>query len=116
VTIDRGALELSNSAAAGTGAITFAVGAAPTLKLDAGVDAGNAIVGFAAGDAVDFAGAGAATFAAPAFGGAIDMSSAGSDEARLESGATLGATINGFGTGDSVDFEAVNYASGDTVS
>jgi autotransporter-associated beta strand protein len=116
VTIDQGALELSNNAAAGTGAITFTVGAAPTLELDAGVDATNAIVGFAAGDTIDFLGAGAATLAAPAFGGTIDMSSTGGDEAHLKSGALLGATVNGFGSGDSVDFEAVKYAATDRAS
>jgi autotransporter-associated beta strand protein len=116
VTLDKGVLELAQSAAAGSGGITFATGADATLEVDNSVFAPNSISGFAAGDAVKFLGDGSATLAAPATGGLIDMSSSGNDEAFLKSGARLGVKINGFGSGDKVDFEAVKYASSDTVA
>ena len=104
MTIDEGTLELSNSAAAGSGKITFATGANATLELDSGVFAPNPISGFATGDALIFIGAGSATLAGPASGGEIDFSPSAVDYARLKSGSRLGATINGFTTGDEVDF------------
>jgi hypothetical protein len=116
VTIDKGALELGKSAAAGSGRITFAPGAGATLKVDNGVFAVNPVAGFAQGDTVAFLGAGSAALAGRSFGGVIDMSSSGGDEAGLLSGNTLGVTISGFGSGDKVDFDAVGYASTDRVA
>ena len=115
VTIDEGTLELSNSAAAGSGGITFATGADATIELDSGVFAPNPISGFATGDALRFIGAGSATLAGPASGGEIDFSPSAVDYARLKSGSKLGATISGLTTGDAVDFEAVKYASTDKL-
>jgi hypothetical protein len=116
VTIDKGALELANSAAAGSGKITFATGAGATLKVNNGVFAVNPIAGFAKGDTVEFLGNGSAALAGPSSGGAIDMSWIGGDEAGLLSGNTLGATISDFGSDDTVDFDAVNFASTDRVA
>jgi len=115
VTIDEGTLELSNSAAAGSGDITFATGANGTLELSDGVFAPNPIAGFTTGDTLDFIGAGSATLAGPASGGEIDFFANAVDYARLKSGSKLGATINGFTTGDAVDFEKVSYASTDKL-
>jgi autotransporter-associated beta strand protein len=116
VTIDKGALELANSAAAGSGKISFATGAGATLKVNNGVFAVNPIAGFAKGDTVEFLGNGSAALASPSSGGAIDMSPSGGDEAGLLSGIALGATISGFGSDDTVDFDAVGYASTDRVT
>ncbi len=108
VTIDKGALELGKSAAAGSGGITFAAGADASLDLNAGVYLPNVILGFATGDTLKFAGDGSATLAAPASGGAIDMTSSSAGEyVRLKSGTKLGVLISGFTSGDSVDFDAV---------
>ena len=115
VTIDKGTLELSNSAAAGSGRITFAKSAVATLEINDAF-AANPIVGFAAGDAIEFASAGSATLAAPGGGGEIDFSPSAVDYMTLNTGSTLGATIANFGAGDEVDFRAVKYASKDTVS
>ena len=115
VTIDEGALELSNSAAAGSGEIAFAAAANATLELADGVFARNPIAGFGTGDALLFIGAGSATLTGPASGGEIDFSPSAVDYARLKSGSKLGATINNFGVGDEVDFEAVKHASTDKL-
>jgi autotransporter-associated beta strand protein len=116
VTVDKGTLELSNSAAAGSGAITIAKGANAIIEMDDDAFAPNPIAGFATGDAITFVGAGSATLAAPAGGGAIDFAPTAVDYALLESGATLGARIANFGIGDAVEFEAVKYSSSDKVS
>jgi autotransporter-associated beta strand protein len=113
VKIDEGTLELSNSAAAGSGTITFAPGANATIELDSGAFAPNPIAGFATGDALRFIGAGSATLAGPASGGEIDFFANAVDYVRLKTGSKLGATISGFATGDAVDFENVLYASTD---
>ena len=116
VTIDNGTLELSNSAAAGSGNITFTAGAAATIELDSGVFAPNPIAGFETGDALKFIGAGSATLAGPAAGARSTSSPRAVDYVRLKSGSTLGATINNLSAGDEVDFSAVKYASTDTVA
>jgi hypothetical protein len=54
VTIEKGELELSNSAAAGSGKITFSTGAGATLDLLSGNALGATISGFGSGDKVDF--------------------------------------------------------------
>ena len=117
VTIDKGALELGKSAAAGSGGITFAAGADASLDLSAGVYLPNVISGFATGDTLKFAGDGSATLAGTADGGAIDMTSSRAGEyVGLESGARLGAPISGFTSGDSVAFEAVPFAETDKIA
>jgi autotransporter-associated beta strand protein/VCBS repeat-containing protein len=63
VTIKGGTLSLAHDAGAGTGAITFAVTAAGTLHLAAGVDIANVIKGFHADDKFDLASFGAGTTA-----------------------------------------------------
>jgi autotransporter-associated beta strand protein len=116
VTIDEGALKLANSAAAGSGPITFANGHG-ALELDSGVYLTNLISGFGIGKTLKFLGYGAATLPGEAGGGAIDMTSSnGGEYVRLKSGSALGATISGFARGDAVDFEAVPYAAGDTAT
>jgi autotransporter-associated beta strand protein len=115
VTIDEGTLELSNSAAAGSGTITFAPGADATMELDSGVFATNPIAGFATGGSLRYIGAGSATLAGPASGGEIDFFANAVDYVRLKSGSRLGATISGLATGDAVDFHAVKYASTDKL-
>jgi autotransporter-associated beta strand protein len=117
VNIDKGALELANSHAAGSGAITFAAGAHATLELAAGVYAPNAISGFAAGDTLKFAGDGSATLAGTVSGGAIEMASSSAGEyVDLRSASAPSATISGFTSGDAVDFEAVQFVSTDKVA
>src|SRR5262249_32962874 len=117
VTIQKGTLELSNSSAAGTGAITFAAGAKAFLQLDAGVYAPNTVSGLATGAARRFRGEGAVSWAQPAAGGVIQMAaSAAGETVVLQTGSTLGATVKGFGIGDAIEFEAVPFAATDTVS
>ena len=52
-TISAGTLELAARGAAGTGAITFAPGAAATLRVDTALLPANTVSGFAPGDAID---------------------------------------------------------------
>jgi autotransporter-associated beta strand protein len=115
VTLNEGALELSDSTSAGFGAIIFTTDAHATLELDGGVFAPNLIAGFTKGDTIDFAGGGSATLAGKTGGGSIVMSSSGGNQVLLESGSSLRSTISGFGVSDEVDFEAVEYYSTDTV-
>ena len=98
VTIQKGTLELSNSSAAGSGAITFAAGAKAFLQLDAGVYAPNTVSGFTTGDTIRFLGDGSVTLAQHASGGVIQMAASTSGESVvLQTGSTLGATVKGFG-------------------
>src|SRR5262249_40356232 len=113
VTIEKGTLELSNSTAAGSGAISFAAGAKATLALDAGIHLANTISGFATGDTIKLAGDGSVTLAQPAAGGVINMAKGTAGQSvALKNGSTLGATVKGFGVGDAIQFDAVPFTAG----
>lgn len=82
VTIDAGTLELGNSQAAGSGAITFGSSADPTLKIDLGDAPTNQINGIAIGNVIDLQGVGTET--AFTYVGGVLTVSGGSQNVQLD--------------------------------
>jgi hypothetical protein len=105
-TIDRGILELANTAGAGGGGITFA-STSGMIDYAAGADLANTISGFGGEDKIDFS-----TIAYAMGDHAVDNSGNVSIETRK--GATV-ASFNVSGTYTSANFKVGKDASGDVL-